>query len=115
MNQAELERLALLSEECGEVVKIIGKIIRHGYESFNPFDEGETTNRDLLKSELGDVLFAMRLMSANHDVDETIIQAYSNHKAVRIGKYLHEEHTYPQPYNITPALADAISREQQGD
>lgn len=32
----EHERLSLLMEECGEVVQIIGKIFRHGYERYPP-------------------------------------------------------------------------------
>lgn len=38
LSDAELERLAYLAEECGEVQQIIGKIIRHGYESYSPND-----------------------------------------------------------------------------
>ena len=30
LTPAEAERLALLMEECGEVVQIIGKVLRHG-------------------------------------------------------------------------------------
>lgn len=47
LTNAELERLAILMEECAEVQHIIGKIIRHGYESFNPFDDNKTPNRKL--------------------------------------------------------------------
>jgi hypothetical protein len=35
LTDAEAERLALLAEECGEVVQVIGKILRHGYESYD--------------------------------------------------------------------------------
>jgi hypothetical protein len=47
LTPAEAERLALLLEELGEAQQIIGKILRHGYESYHP-DDPETTNRTLL-------------------------------------------------------------------
>lgn len=54
LTPAEAERLAMLSEECGEVIQIIGKILRHGYDSYHPDDPG-VTNRDLLGKELIDL------------------------------------------------------------
>ena len=30
LTPGEAERLAILAEECGEVIQIIGKILRHG-------------------------------------------------------------------------------------
>jgi len=36
LSPAEAERLALLAEECGEVVQAVCKVLRHGYESTNP-------------------------------------------------------------------------------
>jgi len=85
----ELERLAILSEECAEVQQVIGKIIRHGYESYNPFDQEKTTNRSLLEKELGDLVFAMALMMSNIDVQEANIQAQKWKKRESIKKYLH--------------------------
>lgn len=54
LTPAEAERLAMLAEECAEVIQIIGKIQRHGYDSYHPNDP-RTTNRDLLAKELADV------------------------------------------------------------
>lgn len=51
LTPAETERLAILAEECGETIQVIGKILRHGYESFHPKDYA-TTNRTLLENEL---------------------------------------------------------------
>lgn len=59
LTPAETERLAYLMEECAEVIQIIGKIQRHGYNSYNPFDEKKLDNRALLNMELSDVLKAM--------------------------------------------------------
>ena len=51
---AEAERLAMLAEECGEVIQIVGKILRHGYDSYHPVNP-RVSNRDLLAKELRDV------------------------------------------------------------
>ena len=55
LSPAEAERLAMLAEECGEVIHIVGKILRHGYDSYHPADP-TVTNRDLLGRELTDLL-----------------------------------------------------------
>lgn len=72
LTPAELERLAYLGEELCEAGQIIGKILRHGYESYDPtkvesVGPGGTPfypppNRHLLESELGDVARAVRMM-----------------------------------------------------
>lgn len=59
LTPAEAERLAMLAEECGEVIQIVGKILRHGYNSCHPNDL-TTTNRRLLEKEVMDV-FAVHL------------------------------------------------------
>lgn len=58
----QLERLALLVEECAEVQHIAMKIIRHGYGSHNPFDENKVLNRELLNKKLGDLMFAITIL-----------------------------------------------------
>lgn len=88
MTAAELERLAILSEELGEVQQVIGKIIRHGYASHNPFDKNETTNRKLLEKELGDVLFAATMMVEKDDISQSAIQDFSKQKRHKIREYL---------------------------
>lgn len=60
----EAEALAILAEECGEVVQAIGKILRHGFESRHPYDDGGMTNRQQLRKELVDVLAAAHMVSA---------------------------------------------------
>lgn len=62
LTPAEAERLAMLAEECGEVIQIVGKILRHGYDSYHPADPN-TTNRDLLAKELRDVNAVLQAMS----------------------------------------------------
>lgn len=50
---AEAERLAMLAEECAEVIQIVGKILRHGYNSCHP--STGIRNGYLLGQELRDV------------------------------------------------------------
>lgn len=62
MTEAERERLYMLAEEAGEIVQMVGKILRHGYENYHPDDPIKKTNREHLTSELNDlngVLFGM--------------------------------------------------------
>lgn len=85
----QLERLAILLEELGEVQQIVGKIIRHGYESYNPFDESETTNRCLLEKELGHVEWIVNFMAKNNDISKAEIAKSSAQKQTTISQYLH--------------------------
>jgi NTP pyrophosphatase (non-canonical NTP hydrolase) len=88
LTPAEAERLALLLEEMGEVQQIIGKILRHGYESFHP-DSPQITNRELLEKEMGDLTFAVRLMIFEKDVSRNNIDVHAEVKRQKIGKWLH--------------------------
>ena len=64
LSAAESERLALLIEECGEVIQAATKVLRHGYESFHPEDP-TTSNRDLLTNELADLFAVYEMMDAD--------------------------------------------------
>lgn len=59
LTPAQIERLAILIEECSEVQQIACKILRHGYDSKNPLIDDSLTNRQLLQNEMGDLLFAI--------------------------------------------------------
>lgn len=89
MENSELERLAILAEEAAEVQQIAMKIIRHGYGSYNPFDEAKTPNRRLLEKELGDLLLAMSLMIDCHDLNSNAIHEFKQAKKEKIAQYLH--------------------------
>lgn len=96
LSPAELERLAILSEECGEVQQVIGKIMRHGYESVNPLeivpeDIYPTQNRWSLEKECGDLLWAMGIMVAARDMNRTSIDLAFSEKGPRAEKYLHHQ------------------------
>lgn len=87
----QLEALAILSEELGEVQQAIGKILRHGLDSVDPTIpvEKRFTNAVSLGIELGDVVCAMGIVSDLGIVDRRIIDDRSKDKRAKIGRYLH--------------------------
>ena len=60
INDSCTEALAILGEECGEVVQVLGKISRHGINSCNPHTK--ITNSRYLHVEAADVLLAVDLL-----------------------------------------------------
>lgn len=93
LSLAEAERLALLVEELGEAIQVIGKIQRHGYESrWPPEGEGQgPTNRELLEKELGDVEHAMLLLTSSGDLDNDAIYNNTVKKIEAVKPYLHHQ------------------------
>lgn len=89
LTPAEIERLALLAEECGEVVQIVGKILRHGYESYHP--DGYDSNRQLLTKELGDLYAALEMMTKADDLKMIEVLDAAQCKAGRVSEYLHHQ------------------------
>lgn len=90
LSDAELERLALLTEECAEVQQMVSKIIRHGYESCHP-NELIRTNRSELARELGDVRNAINMLLESGDISEEAIQNCCERKAASIKQWLHHQ------------------------
>lgn len=66
LTPAEAERLAMLAEECAEVIQIVGKVLRHGYESCHP--NGGEDNRTLLETEITDLRAVILAMVACGDI-----------------------------------------------
>ena len=87
LTPAEAERLALLLEELGEAQQVIGKILRHGYDSYHP--QGNDTNRELLENEIGDVMAAVQMMTDAGDMDRVMIESEKTDKLERVGEWLH--------------------------
>lgn len=88
LSDTEYERLAILIEELGEVHQIVGKILRHGFESYSPHDAHKITNRTLLERELGDVVFAVEFLTKSGDINGKSVRDNALDKEKRI-KYLH--------------------------
>jgi len=93
LTPAEDELLALILEECGEIVQAVGKIQRHGYESVDPTKppEEQITNRRALQKELGDLKCAIHLMHRSGHIDWQTIDQAAVMKLQRIRRYLHHQ------------------------
>ena len=89
LSPAEAERLALLAEECGEVVQAIGKVLRHGFENSHP--DGGPTNREALERECGDVYHAICRLTRAGDIDSNGMSRQADDKAKRVMCYLHHQ------------------------
>ena len=87
LTPAEAERLALFAEELGEAIQVIGKILRHGYESRHP--DGGITNREWLEKECGDVRHAMIRLCDAGDLRKTRIHTFAERKEQSVSQYLH--------------------------
>lgn len=91
LTDAEVERLACLAEECGEVIQAVGKILRHGYADYSPNDPTHTDNRKLLEKELGDVRYWIDQMSIMDDISVLEIYKSMKRKAINVPQWLHHQ------------------------
>lgn len=98
LTPAETERLSLLLEEMGEAQQAIGKILRHGYESHDPFDIANLTNRISLEKELGDVIHSIRRMCTSEDLSYTKILYWAEVKSRTVGRWLHHQEAIGENY-----------------
>ena len=90
LSPAEIERLALLAEEAGEVVQAVGKILRRGYRRGHPRIKGRT-NRLHLEEELGNLGNAMKMMVVAGDLSIERIALFELQKSARVSKYLYQQ------------------------
>lgn len=86
---AQQERLAILSEELSEAIQIVGKILRHGYDSYNPNDPEQVPNKILLEEEIGHVYYAVEALVQDKTLNSRRIINHAGWKAKRVVKYLH--------------------------
>jgi NTP pyrophosphatase (non-canonical NTP hydrolase) len=89
LSPAEAERLAMLAEECSEVIQIVGKILRHGYESHHP--DGGPDNREHLERELGDLTCIMEIMDDCADLSIIDINDFASKKHYKVHRYTHHQ------------------------
>lgn len=86
LTEQEAERLAILLEECSEVIQVCGKILRHGYNSTHP--DGGPNNRELLEKELGHLHCAYHFMQSYKDIEGGKVHSSFKSKRETISKYL---------------------------
>lgn len=91
LTPAEQERLACLSEECAEVIQIINKIWRHGYQSTHPDKPEGDNNRDMLTRELGHVHFWIDQLLRAGDIDGPPLLQSAKDKKASSKVYLHHQ------------------------
>jgi NTP pyrophosphatase (non-canonical NTP hydrolase) len=92
LSDAQVERLAILAEELGEAQQVIGKILRHGYESRNPLrDFDDTTNRQHLERECGDILLALEMLCVADDIKSSALVRRQEAKREFIKRWLHHQ------------------------
>jgi NTP pyrophosphatase (non-canonical NTP hydrolase) len=92
LTPAENERLTLLAEEMAEVIQVVCKIQRHGYESMDPRHNLAISNRLFLERELGDVRNAMIMLCNAGDLSKESIHHWADVKAKTIGQFMHYQH-----------------------
>lgn len=86
LSPAETELLSCFAEECGEVIHMIGKVLRHGWESTHP-DYDFLSNRDLLSREVGDLQAVTGLIYKH--LNASVIDVYRESKYRKMKPYLH--------------------------
>ena len=79
------EILTILQEEAAEVIQIISKIHRFGFntDAYSP-DGVFTTNARRLEQELGDLQCMIDLCIEHHLVDETMLQIANKNKREKL-------------------------------
>lgn len=91
LTPAQEERLTWLAEELCEAGKEIMKILRYGYDSYNPNDPSHPGNRKALQIELADVVKAIQFLDERGDLDLKEILRLSENRTLRFMHYQDEE------------------------
>jgi NTP pyrophosphatase (non-canonical NTP hydrolase) len=111
LTPAQAERLAMLAEEAGELVHVIGKALRHGLDSTDPTAPTPVTNASLIAAELGDLYYAARLLAEAGDIRQSAVVLAVESAAARKPRWLHH-----QPVCATrPAPAAQAAQGEQGE
>lgn len=92
LNPAQSERVDLMIEECSEVIQILTKIKRFGFDSFNPNDPEKTSNRELLSREISDFMIVSSLMAVSDGIPLDNAESYISEKLERLSVYTEHQH-----------------------
>ena len=88
LTMADREALALLAEECAEVIQAVGKLLRHGVMTLDEPSGTKYDNRAMLSRELGHVTIALALLPPTVYDDKISLES-AIRKSERIQPYLH--------------------------
>ena len=89
LSAAELERLALLSEECAEAIHAVGKIPRLGWEIYDPTRGRSPASRRMLVTQLADIQFAVSLLAQAADFSPRNMETAISARLANPGPYMH--------------------------
>ena len=90
LSPAQEERLSLVAEECAEIIQVVTKILRHGYQA-NGHD-----NRIALEHELGDLRWAVGLMRVENDLWFSTIARFAAEKPEKAQRWLHHNNAFAE-------------------
>ena len=91
LTPSQTELLALMLEEMGEAQQIIGKVLRHGYRSYNPNDPDKEPNQVLLAKELGHVFAAIQMLVSKQDISGFVLELSREEKHKSVKKWMHHQ------------------------
>lgn len=83
----DFEPLHVLQEECAEVIQVISKVQRFGWESHNPFNTPIKTNKNHLVEELGDVLACIEIVASVYELDTELLEQAKQNKFEKLKKW----------------------------
>lgn len=115
---AEAERMAILTEELGEVLQAIGKIQRHGWVAVrqSPASIHRYDNREQLETELGNLKAIINRMVINGDIRSDVIDAAAieHHHKLKQYTYFQPDSIYPAPAPFEPVTKRAGFEDRHG-
>ena len=85
-DEKQLETMMILQEECAEVIQIISKIYRFGFDSRWP-DETSPNNREKMTEEIGDLLAMVDILVENCIISDTELNKARKNKKQKLKKW----------------------------
>jgi hypothetical protein len=82
-----IEALNLLQEECAEIIQIISKIRRFGFQSYHPGDSEKVTNYKLFNDEVGDFEHLKNYLIEALVIDPRHVEKRIGFKKEKLRKY----------------------------
>jgi hypothetical protein len=81
------EAMDLVQEECSEIIQIISKIRRFGFDSHHPDDPLKTSNQQLLEQEIADLEVLINYLADKGIVSNSGIEEKMLNKIAKLKHY----------------------------
>jgi hypothetical protein len=88
-NAQIMEVFDLIQEECSEIIQIISKIRRFGFQSYHPDDPEKRSNHQLLNDEVGDFETLKNYLVEANILDPIHLAQRIKFKKEKLRKYSH--------------------------